>query len=496
MTATTYQLHQDTLSFLNQPIKMLINGKKVSAQSGKTYPLINPATGEELAQVPFADAADVDVAVREAKAAFDGDWSKKITPDERGKLLWKVAELIERDAQILAELETLNNGKPLSAALGDIADSAKHFRYYAGWATKIEGSTIPVSAPNQLVYIKREPLGVVGQITPWNFPLCMAAWKISPAIACGNTVVIKPSEQTPLTTIKLAELFMEAGFPPGVLNVVTGFGLPAGEAITTHPMVAKVGFTGSTAVGTHIMSTAAKSNLKKVSLELGGKSPNVIFADADLESATDNLPWSSFFNTGQECTLGSRVYVQQPVFDEVLAELKNKSEELTVGNGLEDKDLGPMITEKQMNRVLNYIEIGQNEGAEVVTGGQRLGGHLQNGYFLPPTIFSHNNDHLKIVQEEIFGPVVVIAPFKNYEEVIQRANNSNYGLAAAIWTKDIQKAHRFANDVQAGTVWINSYDLVDAAVPFGGYKQSGIGREMGKSALELYTQEKAVWVTT
>ena len=495
MSSNNYKISNETLEFLNSPIKTIINGKKVGALSNKTYPISNPATGEILANIPYCSAEDVSKAVKGSHDAFEGDWSNKITPDERGRLMWKVAELIERDSKILAELETLNNGKPLSASIADVKDSAKHFRYYAGWCTKIEGSTLSVSAPDQLVYVSREALGVVGQITPWNFPLCMAAWKVSPAIACGNTVVIKPSEQTPLTTIKLAELFLEAGFPPGVLNVVTGFGDPAGEAITKNPLVNKIGFTGSTKVGSHIMANAANNKLKNVSLELGGKSPNVIFEDADIEKAVENLPWSSFFNSGQECTLGSRVYIQESIFKTVLAELKNQSESLTIGNGLDDPDLGPLISDTQLNRVLNYIDIGQTEGADLVTGGERIGGNLKNGWFISPTIFSHNDDNLQIVQEEIFGPVVVVSPFKDYNEVIPRANNSKYGLAAAIWTKDISKAHRFAKDIKAGTVWVNSYDLVDAAVPFGGYKESGIGREMGKSAIELYTQEKAVWVS-
>ena len=490
-----FQLQKDTQKFLAQPTKLFINGKWVNASNGHTFPTTNPATSEVLAEVAFAEKADVDAAVQAARTAFDKVWTKEITPAKRGELMWKLADLLAENAQVLAELETLDNGKPLEQALADVEDSIQHFRYYAGWTTKIEGSTIPVSTPNQLVYTKREPLGVVGLITPWNFPLSMAAWKLAPALACGNTIVLKPAEQTPLTTLKLGELIQKVGFPDGVINIVTGLGLPTGEAMSMHPDIDKIGFTGSTGVGKKIMEAAAKSNLKKVSLELGGKSPNVIFADADLDIALDSLTWSSFYNCGQECTLGSRIYVEAPIFEKVCDQLKNSALQLKIGNGLTKVDLGPMISEKQLQTVLAYVEAGKQQGAEILTGGERLNGDLSDGYFLSPTIFVHNNDDLKIVQEEIFGPVVVIAPFNDYEEVIQRANNSPYGLAAAVWTNDIKKAHRFANDMKAGVVWINGYDLFDPAAPFGGYKQSGIGREMGKSAIDLYTQEKAVWVS-
>jgi acyl-CoA reductase-like NAD-dependent aldehyde dehydrogenase len=487
-------LKKETVQFLAEPVKMLIDGEWVSASSGNTISTINPANGEVLTKVPLADKNDVDDAVRSARAAFNGKWTTSISPAKRGELMWRFADLLEENREHIAELETLDNGKPISEARLDVDASVNHFRYYAGWTTKIEGATIPVSVPNQLVYTKREPLGVIGLITPWNFPLSMAAWKLAPALACGNTVVIKPAIQTSLTTLKLGALFMEAGFPPGVVNVISGKGSLAGDVLTHHMDVDKIGFTGSTAVGKKIMEAAAKSNLKKVSLELGGKSPNVIFADADLNHVMDELHWCSFYNSGQECTSGSRLYVEESIIDKVVSGLKENAGNLTIGNGLTEVDLGPMISQQQMDTVLDYIESGKTEGAEVIAGGKRLGGDLSDGYFLSPTIFLHQKDDLKVVKEEIFGPVVTVSPFKNFDEITERSNDTPYGLAAAVWTNDIKKAHRFAHAVKAGTVWVNSYDQFDPAVPFGGYKQSGFGREMGKSAIELYTQEKAVWV--
>jgi len=387
----------------------------------------------------------------------------------------------------------VTNRKPLAKAEYDVVGAINHFKYYSGWATKIEGATIPVSS-DKLVYTKREPLGVVGLIVPWNFPLMMCAWKLAPALACGNCCVLKPAEQTPLTALYLGKLIQEAGFPEGVVNIVTGPGLPTGEAITSHMDIDKVSFTGSTAVGRRIMEAAAKSNLKKVSLELGGKSPNVIFDDADMAAVLGGVHWSSFYNTGQECTLGSRLFVQRSSFDEVINGLKANAEKLTIGNGLTSPDLGPMVSEKQMQSVLEYIKAGKSEGADLLSGGVRCSGGLSNGYFLPPTIFTHENDQFKIVKEEIFGPVVVVSPFDEFDEIVTRANDTKYGLAAAVWTKDISKAHRFANATKAGTVWINGYDMFDPAVPFGGFKESGMGKEMGKSAINLYTQEKTIWV--
>ncbi len=490
---TGIQLQEKTLAFLAKPQQLFIGGDWVNPKEGKYFPSVNPANGETLAETPLATTPDVDQAVASARQAFQNHWYPKVKPAKRSELIHKLADLMQRDLQILMELETLDNGKPLNKAKYDVLGAINHFRYYAGWATKIEGSTIPVDG-SKLVYTLREPLGVVGLIVPWNFPLMMAAWKLAPALACGNCCVLKPAEQTPLTALYLCNLIQEAGFPEGVVNVVTGPGLPTGEAITQHMDIDKVSFTGSTVVGRKIMSAAANSNLKKVSLELGGKSPNVIFADADLKAVSQSAIWSSFYNTGQECTLGSRLYVERSIYDEFLGRLKQQAEQLSIGNGLNNPDLGPVVSQKQLDRVLHYIQLGQKEGAKLITGGERCGGDLGEGYFLNPTIFGHSNDDLQIVQEEIFGPVVVVSAFEEAEEAIRRANNTRYGLAAAVWTKDISKAHRFAQATQAGTIWINGYDLFDPAVPFGGHKESGIGAEMGKSAIDLYTQEKSVWV--
>jgi acyl-CoA reductase-like NAD-dependent aldehyde dehydrogenase len=335
---------------------------------------------------------------------------------------------------------------------------------------------------------------VVGMIIPWNFPLMMAAWKLAPALACGNTCILKPAEQTPLTALRLGELMIEAGVPEGVVNILTGHGVPAGSALVDHPDVDKVAFTGSTEVGRKIMAAAANSNLKRVSLELGGKSPNVIFADADMGKAIKGAVWAIFSTTGQECVAGSRLFVQKDAYDAVINGLAEESQKIKVGSGFDKVHLGPVISEQQLNRILEYVDSGITGGAQVVCGGERLGGDLANGYFLPPTVFAHQNDELKMVQEEIFGPVVAVTPFEDWDELVQRANNTRYGLAAGVWTQDIGKAHRFAHAIKAGTVWINEYGYIDAAAPFGGYKESGFGREMGREALDLYTQTKAVWV--
>jgi acyl-CoA reductase-like NAD-dependent aldehyde dehydrogenase len=490
-------LQPETQAFLDTgPKKLLIGGQWVAAASGETFPTLNPANGETLMQVALAGSADVDAAVRAARQAFQaGPWSN-LTGDERGQLLWKVAALIEKYADELAELETLDNGKPLRVARnGDLPMAARHFRYYAGWASKLEGSTIPVSHPNQFVYTRREPVGVVGLIIPWNFPLLMAAWKLAPALACGNTVLLKPAEETPLTALRLGEIMLEAGFPEGVVNILTGPGEPTGAAIAAHMDIDKVAFTGSTEVGRKIMSAAAASNLKRVSLELGGKSPNVIFADADMSRAIKGANWAVFSTAGQECVAGSRLFVERPVYEQVLEGLASEAQKVRVGNGFTPRvHIGPIVSERQLERVTGYLTNGKQAGAQVVTGGERLGGDLANGYFLPPTIFAHQDDSLAIVREEIFGPVVAVTAFDLWDELIQRANQTRYGLAAGVWTRDISKAHRFAHAVQAGTVWVNGYGLFDAAAPFGGYKESGFGREMGKAALELYTQVKTVWI--
>jgi phenylacetaldehyde dehydrogenase len=478
--------------FIDKPRQMLIDGKWVNAASGKTFPTYNPATGEVLAQVAEGDRADIDAAVKAARRAFDsGPWSK-MTPSVRGKLIWKLADLLESHLEEFATLETLDNGKPLTIArVADVPLAVDLFRYMAGWATKLEGTTIPISMPGSqfLAYTLREPVGVVGQIIPWNFPLLMAAWKLGPALASGCTVVLKPAEQTPLSALRLGELITEAGFPDGVVNIVPGYGETAGAALAAHDAVDKIAFTGSTEVGRLIVHAAA-GNLKKVSLELGGKSPNVVFKDSDLDAAVAGSASAIFFNHGQCCCAGSRLYVERPVFDRVVDGVAAKAKKIKVGPGLEPTThMGPLVSEEQLQRVCGYLESGVSEGAKAVVGGNKLG---DKGYFVEPTVLVNTKENMKVVQEEIFGPVVAAIPFDDPEELLPRANDTVYGLAAGIWTKDISKAHRLAAALRAGTVWINCYNVFDAALPFGGYKQSGWGREMGKDVFELYTQTKAV----
>ncbi len=470
--------------------KLLIDGKWVAASSGRTFETINPATGEVIANVAEADKADVDKAVVAARREFeDGPWSK-LSATARGRLLNKLADLIERDSDELAELETLDNGKPIRDSKGaDLPLTIACYRYYAGWADKIHGKTIPINGP-YFCYTRHEPVGVVGQIIPWNFPLLMQAWKLAPALACGCTVIMKPAEQTPLTALRVGELILEAGFPPGVVNLVPGFGPTAGQAIARHPDIDKVAFTGSTEVGHLIMEAAAQTNLKRVTLELGGKSPNIVFADTDLDDAVEGSYFGLFFNQGQCCCAGSRVFVEQSIHQKFVEKMVAKAKGRKVGDPLDaSTEQGPQVSEEQYEKVMSYIEQGRKGGAKLLCGGGRVG---DRGYFIEPTIFDDVTDNMKIAQEEIFGPVMTIIPFKDIDEVVRRANATTYGLAAAVWTRDITKAHAIANRVRAGTVWVNCFDVFDAAAPFGGFKQSGIGRELGEYGLANYTEVKTV----
>ncbi len=488
-TATVSNIHNRVQEFISQPRKMFINGKWVEAASGKTFPVYNPATGEVMAQVAEGDREDIDRAVKAARQAFDSGVWTDMTASERGRLIWKLGDLIEQHLEEFAQLESLDNGKPLAVArVADVPLAVDLFRYMAGWATKIEGNTIPFS-PKYLAYTRREPVGVAGQIIPWNFPLLMAAWKLGPALATGCTVVLKPAEQTPLSALLLAELIAEAGIPDGVVNVVPGYGETAGAALAAHPDVDKVAFTGSTEVGKLILQAAA-GNLKKVSLELGGKSPNIVFDDSDLKASIPGAADAIFFNHGQCCCAGSRLYVEQAIFDDVVSGVAERARQIKVGHGFDpNTDMGPLVSKEQLDRVCGYLESGFSEGAEAVVGGKRASG---TGYFVEPTVMVKTNPNMKVVREEIFGPVVCAMPFKDIDKVVAEANHNEYGLAAAVWTRDISKAHRVAEKLRAGTVWINCYNVFDAALPFGGYKQSGWGREMGHEVLEQYTEVKAV----
>ncbi len=470
--------------------KLFIGGKWLDAVSGKTFATLNPATGQTICQVAEGDKADIDLAVKAARKAYEhGPWSR-MSGAERGRLLHKLADAIETHQEELAALETLDNGKPITEALtADLPLTMQCYRYYAGWADKIVGQTIPLSG-NYFCYTRHEPIGVVGQIIPWNFPLLMQAWKWGPALACGNTVVLKPAEQTPLTALRIAQLAQDVGFPDGVINVVPGYGPTAGAALASHMDVDKIAFTGETSTGKIVMTAAANSNLKRVSLELGGKSPNVVFADADLDAAIEGAYFGLFFNQGQCCVAGSRLFVEEKVYDEFVHKMSTKTKARKIGDPFDlTTEQGPQVSQEQMDRILGYIEHGKADGAKLVSGGARSG---SDGYFVQPTVFADVQDEMKIAQEEIFGPVMSILKFKNADEVVDRGNKTFYGLAAAVWTRDVKKAHAIAHRLKAGTVWVNCYDVFDAAAPFGGFKMSGIGRELGQYALNLYTEVKTV----
>ena len=490
----TVTLDRNVEAFIGSPRQLFINGQWVDAASGRTFETPNPATGETLARVAEGDAEDVNRAVRAARAAFEGPWSR-LSPSDRGRIIWKIGDLILEHAEELAQLESLDNGKPYAVALGaDVPLAADLFHYMAGWATKIEGNTINISVPympgaNFHSYTLREPIGVVGQIIPWNFPLLMAAWKLGPALTTGCTVVLKPAEQTPLTALRLAGLIAEAGVPEGVVNVVAGFGETAGAALAAHSDVDKVAFTGSTEVGKLIVGAAGASNLKKLTLELGGKSPNIVFDDAE-DAAIEGAANAIFFNHGQCCVASSRLFVQESRFDEVVDGVAEIAKSIKLGSGLDPTtQMGPLVSEEQFQRVSGFLESGRTDGATALAGGGR---HGDRGYFIEPTVLTNTRPDMKVVREEIFGPVVVAAPFSNLDEIAGQANDSEYGLGAGIWTRDISKAHALAKKLRAGTVWINCYNVFDASLPFGGYKQSGWGREMGHEVLNNYTEVKAV----
>lgn len=487
----TLSLHPAVSAFLATPQPLRIDGRLPATERG--LGIINPSNGDSLAEVACGGAAEIDLAVAAAKAAFDsGPW-RTMAPDERGRILWRLADLVDERAEIFGQLDALDNGKPFATARDvDAVWSARHLRYFAGWPGKIEGATIPVTTPDRLNYTLIEPVGVCGLISPWNYPLLMAVWKLAPALAAGNTVVLKPSEETPLSALYLADLALEAGMPAGALNVVPGYGEDAGAALAAHAQVAKVSITGSTETGRRVVA-ASTGNLKRVSLELGGKAANIVFADADLDKAIPGAFWALFGNNGQSCTAGARLYVHRSIHDQVVAGLTEMAQALSIGPGMDQPghDLGPVISAQQMQTVTGYIDAGVNEGARVVAGGGRSG---DTGWFVAPTVLTDVTDNMRIAREEIFGPVISVLSFDDDSDVIARANDTEFGLAAGLWSQDVTRARRAAAALEAGTIWINCWGETDAASPFGGMKQSGYGREMGRDAIALYSQTKSVWL--
>ncbi|MFC2949154.1 aldehyde dehydrogenase family protein [Virgibacillus sediminis] len=493
--STLVALNPKAAEFTSKPLKMMIGGKWVEAVSGKRTEIRNPADGSVITTAAEADKEDVDAAVRAARKAFEeGPWSR-MKPNQRAKLMLKLADLIEENGEQLAHLDTLDYGQPLSTTLGFAGAAADNFRYYAGWATKLTGETHTSSIPGEVFnYTRREPLGVCAGIVPWNAPLMNAVMKITAPLAVGNTVIIKPSEETPISLLRLAELVQEAGFPDGVVNIITGHGSTAGDALASHPDVDKVAFTGSTAVGKKIIQNSAV-NIKKVTLELGGKSAHVIFADADYEQALQNASNAVFWNSGQVCFAGSRLFVEKGIYDNFLSDLVEYSKHYKVGNGLDESSvIGPLISAKQKKRVLNYLDIGQREGAEMLIGGEATEADLRDGYFVKPTVMANVNNDMTIAQEEIFGPVVSAIPFEGEDEVIRLANQTEYGLGGGICTTNLKKAHKVAHGMNTGNVWVNTYNITEPNSPFGGYKQSGLGRENGAASIDAYTEVKNIWI--
>jgi phenylacetaldehyde dehydrogenase len=481
-------------AFLKRPARLLIGGEWVPSHSNKTIPVIDPATGKTIGSVADADEADVDKAVAAARRALEsGPWAE-LKPSERQALIWRLSDLIDAHAEELAELESIDNGKTkVMASIVDIPGTRDYFRYMAGWATKIEGATLDVSSgpPGTKInaFTRREPVGVVAQIIPWNFPLAMAAWKLGPALAAGCTCILKPAEQTPLTALRLGELIVEAGFPPGVVNILTGYGETTGAALVRHPGVDKVAFTGSIEVG-KIVNKAATDTLKRVSLELGGKSPVIVLPDADVDVAAKGAAGAIFFNAGQVCAAGSRLYVHRKIFDKVVEGVGAAAKSIRLGPGLDPAtQMGPLVSAEQQERVLKYIDTGRAEGATVVTGGERPD---HPGYFVKPTVLAVPRNDIRVVQEEIFGPVLVAQRFDELDEIAALANSTSYGLSASIWSNNLQAVHRLIPKIKAGTVWVNCHGFVDPNMPFGGFKQSGIGRESGRGAIEMYTEVKSV----